>query len=227
MQLSLSKKELKEYIGRQLSTFFPDKYRFKGHDIDVAFDNALDKMEYCFKHTNFKHYNIGGEVHFTHLYSDQYSQLLYWLSREIWLYSENKPISGKLVMLNRTLNGFFCPYTVKLPDIFLLIHPQGTIIGNANFSDYLVILQNVTINNSLDSNNLEQLNIGKGVFLSSGCKIIGSQPIGDYSSIGVNTVIHNIEVPHDSVAYTNRDGKFIIVPRKRDCKAQEFFLPFS
>lgn len=226
MVMSLTKAELKEYVGNQLSYFFPDKYVFEGNDVNIALDYTLEKLEYCFEHANFRHYSENGQANFKHLYSDQYSQFLYVLARELWCHSENKPICDKLVMLNKALNGILCPYTVKLPNIFLFMHPVGTVVGNANFSDYLVITQNVTINNSIGKDGIEQLNIGKGVFLSAGCKIVGNYPIGDYASIGVNTVIHNLEVPENSIVYTDSDGIIKIVKRKRECKAQAFYHKF-
>ena len=226
MIMSLTKLELIEYVGNQLEHFFPDKNKFIAKDIAIAMDRTLEKLEYCFQHTNFRHYSKNGQANFQHLYSDQYSQFLYVLARELWCHSRNKPICDKLVMLNKSLNGLLCPYTVKLPDIFLFLHPIGTVIGNANFSDYLVIAQSVTINNSIGSDGKEQLNIGKGAFFSAGCKIVGFQPIGDYVSIGTNTIIHNREIPDNSIIYTDCDGVIKIKKRKKDCTAQKFFYKF-
>lgn len=223
MIMSLTRTELKEYVGRQLECFYPDKYRLSGDDTEIALDRALEKLEYCFERCDYCNYSVNGQANFRHLHSDQYSHFLYVYARELWCLSENKPICDKLVMLNRALNGILCPYTVKLPDIFLFAHPVGTIVGNANFSNYLVIAQNVTVNYSIGEDGKEQLNIGRGVFLGPGCKIIGIQPIGDYSSIGANSIIHNLEIPDNSIAYTDRDGGLKIIKRKRECKAQSYF----
>lgn len=226
MIMSLTQTELKEYVGKQLEHFFPDKYPFRGNDIDIALKHTLEKLEYCFEHIDFRHYSENGQANFKHLYSDQYSRFLYVYARELWCQSANKPICDKLVMLNKALNGILCPYTVKLPSIFFFLHPIGTVIGNANFSDYLVIAQNVTINHSIGMDGKEKLNIGKGVFFSAGCKVIGTEPIGDYSSIGVNTIIHKLAVPENSIAYTDRDGRVKIIKRKKECKAQQYFYKF-
>ena len=53
MILSLERNELKSYIGRQVSNFFPDHYLFEGKDIDAAFDEATERLEFCFKHITF------------------------------------------------------------------------------------------------------------------------------------------------------------------------------
>lgn len=220
MNLSIPQAELKNYLGKQLEYFFPDNVYFRGGDVDKAFSLALDKMEYCCSHINFRHFCVDGEVNFKHNYSDQYSMFLYFVSKSLWELSENRPICDKLVLLNRSLHSILVPYTVNLPDIFLFVHPIGSILGNVEYSNYLVILQEVTINTD------ENVRLGEGVFLSAGSKIIGNSKIGDRSSVGVNTVVHNCEVPNDSIIYTNSDGKIIIKPRTKECRAQSYFKKF-
>ena len=45
----------------------------------------------------------------------------------------------------------WCSYKNNLPDIFVFMHHVGTVLGNANYSDYLVALHNVTVNTALES----------------------------------------------------------------------------
>lgn len=220
MNLSISKLELKDYLRNQLEFFFPDNILFRGHDVDIAFDMALDRLEYCCSYIDFRHFCVDGQVNFKHNYSDQYSMFLYFVSKSLWEVSENKPICDKLVLLNRSLHSILVPYTVNLPDIFLFVHPIGTILGNVEYSNYLVILQEVTINTD------EKVKIGEGVFLSAGSKIIGNSTIGDRSSVGVNTVVYNRVVPDDSIIYTDSSGKIIVKPRKKECMAQNYFVKF-
>ena len=223
MKLSISKDELKEYVRLQLEHFFPDKIAFKGNDVDVAFDIALDRMEYCCKQIKFRHFCVNGEVDFRHTYSDQYCMFLYFLSNSLWKHSQNKNLSDRLVLLNRTLHGCLIPYTVKLPNIFLLVHSIGTILGNVDYSDYLVVLQNVTINAG-------EVKIGKGVFFSASSKVIGNCNIGDRTSIGVNTVIFNRNIPNNTVAFVDAvSGTYIERIKTNKCKAADYFfdIPFE
>lgn len=223
MIMSLTRNELKEYLSRQLDYFMPDMYKLIGNDTEEALDIALERMEYCLLHTKFRHYSKDGEANFQHLYSDQYSQFLYFYANSLWKLSRNKPLCDKMVVLNKALNGILCPYTVELPDIFLFLHPIGTIVGNAVYSDYLVLMQNVTINFADGSDGQEPLRIGKGVTLSTGCKIVGNKRIGDRSSIGTDTVIRNREIPDDMIAYTDEKGKLNIEKRKKRCRAEYYF----
>ena len=42
MDIQLTRSELKEYLGNQLETFFPDKYKMQGSDVDTAFTRIDD-----------------------------------------------------------------------------------------------------------------------------------------------------------------------------------------
>lgn len=229
MELSISQEDLKEYVRRQLAAFLPDSYDFVGGDVDTAFALALERTEYCFEKITLRGYTVaagGGrwQAKFSHLHSDQYSQFLYYLSNSLWRTSENMVLCSKLINLNKILNGMFYSFKGGLPDIFLLGHPVGTIIGNACYSDFLVILQNVTVNTGTESGTGRDLKLGKGLFLGAGAKIIGNSPIGDRVSIGVDAVVNQQAIPADSVVLRNDRGEVVIRPRRKErCMAQNYF----
>jgi serine O-acetyltransferase len=225
MIMSLNREELKTYLGAQLDTFFPDKYRFEGPDVDSAIDLGLERLERCFKEITFPAYSDDfGQTYFSHLHADQYAQFLYFFSNSLWKMSQNKPVCDKIMYLNRTLNNFFFSYKGGLPDIFFLGHPIGTVIGNAKYSDYLVILQNVTVNTDTDDDGNPAPALGKGLFLAAGAKIIGNKPIGDRVSISVDTVVYDQEIGDDKIVTTGSDGSIEIKDRiKKTCFAQNYF----
>lgn len=208
MKLSLSREDLQGYISRQLEYRFPDRKSsmdFKEPINEKAFDEALQRIEYCFRHISVKGYSIldaSGEkveqTFFNHLHSDQYSQFLYCFSNSLWKKEGDLDLCSKLILLNRELHGCWFSYKGNLPDIFCLDHPVGTVIGHVNvkFSDYLVISQNVTINSSLTS-----LELGKYLLLGAGAKIIGDGKIGDRVSIGANALVRNPDIMDNSIVY--------------------------
>lgn len=218
MQLSLSREELKRYINAQLTSFFPDGHAFDGADVDAALTQALDRLEFCFQHIAVRGYNEDGQVTFSHLHSDQYCSFLYMLANSLWHYSENKVLCDKLTVLNRTLHSMFLSYKVELPKIFYFEHAVGSILGHADYSDFLVVLQNVTVNTATPP-----MSIGKGVFLSAGAKLIGNRAVGDRASIGVNTLVFARYVPSDSIVFTDEKGGVQIRQRSKQCKVQEIF----
>lgn len=202
--------------------YFSDKSMVKGDRRSV--DLALERLEYCFKHISLKDYQKNGEVQFYHLHMDQYSTFLYYYANSIWKNGGSKIFADKLVLLNRALSGMWCSYKNKLPDIFLLGHPVGTVLGNANYSNYLVVLQNVTVNTIRDVEDKWLLNIGNGAYLSAGAKIIGNSSIGDWCTVGVNTVLHNKLLPDKHLAYNDSDGKLIILKHDNNRIIEDFFI---
>lgn len=224
MELSIPKSELQEYVRRQANYMFPDKVDLKGKEVSIAFDEALQRLEYCFKHITFPTYcDESGQTHFSHYHADQYAQFLAYFAHSLWRDSQNRPACDKLLYLNRSLNSIFISYKCKIPDIYFLGHPIGTVIGNADYSDFLVVFQNVTINTAGDENQLLP-KIGKGVFLGAGAKIIGDKPIGDGVSIGVDAFVYNQAIPDNKVVVRNADGCIEINDRKHSsCFAQNYF----
>lgn len=223
MVLTLEKKELRNYLEKQLEIFFPDglteKY-YKGTDIDKALEAALERLEYCFKHIKRVAYSDEkGQTFFSHLHADQYAQFLYYFMNSLWKESENKIICDKVLQLNKCLNNFFVSYKCSMPDIFFLGHPIGTILGNAVYSDYLVVFQNVTINTG-DKEMTPKL--GKGLALMSGAQIIGDEPIGDWVTVGVDAVVYKQVIPKNKTVIRNIEGKIEIRDSKR-CIASEIF----
>ena len=205
MKLSLDKEELQYYVSRQLEYRFPDKKSILNFEEPInkkSFEEALERVEYCFQHIMVRGYSVvekgDKNTFFHHLNSDQYSQFLYYFSNSLWKNGGNPDLCSKLILLNRDLSGCWFSYKAKLPDIFVLIHPVGSVLGNKNieYSDYLVVLQNITINGS----NIP-LKLGKYLFMGAGSKIIGGGGIGDCVSIGVNTVVRNPNIPDNCVVY--------------------------
>lgn len=225
MILSLKQEKLLEYVRTQCNTFFPDGYDLVGADVEAAYKVALDRIENCYKvikHPGYRDKNKNPT--FSHLHADQYAQFLYFFSNSLWHLSQNKALCDKLLQLNRTLNAIFISYKGNLPEHFLLGHPVGTILGNASYGDFLVVFQGVTVNTDVDENGEPAPKLGKGLFLGAHAKIIGNQPIGDRVSIGVNALVYQKSIPHDSVV-TCEVGNCCFVRTRQSpyCKAQDYF----
>ena len=222
MKMSLSPAAMQEYVKHQCRAFFPDGSSC--HDSKknaAAFEEALFRTEECFKHVTIRGYAI-----FSHLHSDQYSQFLYLYANSLWKTAENEDYARQLTILNRAISGMWVSYKCKLPEHFLFIHTIGTVIGNADYGDFCVFLQNVTVNTGDESWERDgQLSpkIGKGLYMAAGSSIIGTAPIGERCSLGVNTCLYNTDLPDDSVVSIAGNEQSIRTRRKGLCKAQSFF----
>lgn len=200
------------------------------HILSTCIKGALDRCENCFKHILLPGYHLENqEVLFSHLHMDQYATFLYFLGNTVWNEYQEKVLCDKLLNLNRILNGFFLSYKCPMPKIFCLAHPVGSVIGNANYSDGLVINQNVTINTWINEEGKLGLEIGRGCYFGAGAKVIGGEPIGDRVSVGVDALVYHQKVEADSVCLRDRNGKINIRSRiNKKCKASSIFdLDFS
>lgn len=161
---SLDDKTLAEYVTKQLNNLFPDN-EIKSNVLQAFVRKAVKRLEYCFSRINVKYFFDGKNVLFNHLNTDQYAMFLYYLSNTIWMEEKNNIIASKVYYLNKSLNGLDIFYEVMLPEIFLLTHPVGTVLGRGKFSDYFVAYQRVTIGGN---KNLEYPTLGKGVAIYGG-----------------------------------------------------------
>lgn len=233
MILSIDEEHLKNYIVFQLEHFFPDDNKY---DIPIEILNfAISRMEYNFSKINLPAYsNDQGQTFFNHLHSDQYSMFLYFLSNELFRRGidskERRVLCDKLMLLNRCLSGAFIPYKIELPDIFFGGHPVGTVLGHAKYSNYLIVMQGVTVSSGseydhIDSGGAKECpEFGEYVQLCSGCSVVGRPIIGNNVTIGVNATCHGIDIPDNSVLFQDKiTGKITIKKRTRESSTMKYF----
>ena len=219
MQLSLSKEDLQLYISAQLNNFFPDKNPVKLNDYSKTVDIALDRLDYCFSKVAYEHYNKNGQTTLNHLYTDQYLVFIWLLANTMWKEAQNDQVASKLYYLNKALHGFDCMYDTALPDIFLVFHGSGTMLGKAAYADFFVVLQGCTVG----SQKGEYPKFGKGVALAANSSVVGNCTIGNRVSISTRTTVFSKDIPADTSIYMNWEtGKLEMKPTK-NCYAQQFF----
>jgi len=199
LKLSLTNIELAQYITKQLNMHFPDKNIYPNR-LFSSLEKTLKRAEFCFSHINIKYYFDGANVIFNHLHTDQYAMFLYYLSNTIWQEEQDRFLASKVYYLNKALHSLDVFYEVTLPDIFLLIHPIGTILGRGNFQDYFVAFQRVTIGGNPD---LEYPCLGKGLALYAGSAVIGNCQIGDNCLVSLGTTVMDQNIPSDMIVFGN------------------------
>ncbi|MHA8072225.1 hypothetical protein V7S77_09910 [Aquirufa ecclesiirivi] len=219
MHLSLEKDDLVHYTQAQLNHFYPDKKLVSFENLESSVDRVLDRLNFCFKHVAFNRYFDGEQTLFKHLYADHYVMYLWYLSNSIWKENENPELAAKLYYLNKSLHGFDCMYDTQLPDIFLIFHGVGTMLGKANYSDFFVVLHGCTVGSQKGS----YPTFGKGVALTANSSVIGDSILGDRSTVSARTLIFNKEVPADCVVFIDSKNGKIEIKKAKTVYAQQFF----
>ncbi|BCA94943.1 hypothetical protein TUM19329_13040 [Legionella antarctica] len=194
MKLSLDHKSLTYYLVRQLEHFYPDQIDVKEGVVKVM-PYVLERMDYCFRQIHKKYYFENGQALFNHLNSDHYSMFLYLIANEAYKHQFIN-VAEKAFLLNKALHGIDAFYSIALPEVFLFVHPIGTVLGNAHYSDFFVVYQNVTI--GTDVNGVYPI-FGKANILYSKSSVIGHCTIGNNVCIAANAFIRNSNIPDDAI----------------------------
>lgn len=194
---SLDTLTLTRYVTKQVNNLLPD-VEVQSELLAPFVKQAIERVEYCFSRINNEYFFDGRSAKFDHLHADQYSMFLYYLSNTIWRQEKDETLAAKIYYLNRALNGLNIFYKVALPDIFHLIHCVGIVLGRAEYNDYFVATQRVTIG---ANKNFEYPVLGKGVAVYGGSAIIGKCKIGDNCLISVNTTVMETDIPDNMVVF--------------------------
>lgn len=213
IETSLSEKEMKVYLEKQLLTFFPDgRLDFDTTDVSESIHDAYARLDYCFSHIIRKGYRLDNHSYFNHMHSDQYAVFLYYLSNSLWKMSENRDVCDRLIYLNKVLNGIWTTYRVELPSIMMFEHPLGTVLGHATYNDFFLVTQGCTVATGDVIDGIQYPVIGKGVAMRTGAIIVGNRSVGNYVQCGANSFNYGKDIP-DYCDLINSDGKSIVKQR--------------
>lgn len=216
---SLTTEELCSYVSTQLNNVFPDKNIVNFLDEIEIVVEAVERLEFCFKHVALKHYFNGTEVIFNHIFSDHYVMFLWYLSNSVFKHKGSCVLANKLYYLNKVLHGLDCMYDTEMPNIFLLFHSSGTMLGKATYSDYFIALQGCTVGSQKGNYPV----FGKGVSLTANSSVIGKCVIGNRSTVSTRTTIFQKDIPDDNLAFINFETGQLQIKSSKVCYAQQFF----
>jgi len=202
-QSSLESVELTNYTTNQLNSIFPDKNIITFDLIRDYVVEALKKVYNNFSRIKLKYYRDGDTTLFNHLNGDHYCVYLYYLSNT--LYRANCPdwLCSKVFLLNKFLHGIDAFYSLNLPEHFMVVHPLGTVLGNASYGDYMIFYQGVTIGASVDGiyPEFEGNNI-----LYSHSAVIGKLKMGNNAITANGVRVINQDIPSNMLVFRGNDG---------------------
>ena len=210
---SLEAEALARLAATQANNLFPDADRARAEDLATAVAGALARLEHCFSKVGNKYFFDGSQARFDHLHGDQYAMWLYFLANEAFRQGAPASLCKKLFLLNKTLHGCDIFYEVELPSVFLLVHPLGTVLGRARYSDYFVAYQRCGVGSNRDS----YPSFREHETLRRGSAVLGSCRIGHYCQIAAESLIMNRDLPDHSLYIGN--------PQAATIKRQEAAYP--
>ena len=217
MDCSISRLSLLNYINNLLERQFPDGSK----DIKIekkTLTNTLEKIELCHSQINKKYYkNSNGKPIFNHLNADHMAAFLWFLSDTVFQENGSENLCVRLSYLNKIMHGLDLFYTVRMPEVFLLVHPVGSVIGRASYKNFLAVYQNCTVGSKGENYPV----FGEGVVLYSSSSVIGSCCLGDNVILGSGSLLVDESVPNQSIVL-GRYPQHKIKPAQVDVK-RDFF----
>lgn len=195
---SISEKEMCFVLARQLNNMVADINQSSEHELLPYIQSAFKRVFNCFAAIKNKYYQENDDVYFNHLHSDHYCSFLYLVSNEAYL-NNNIELATKLFLLNKYLHGLDLYFSVKLPEVFILVHPVGSVIGNAEYSNKIVIYQNCSIGSVVQDSKYIYPKFGENIVLYSKTSIIGECKIGNNVIFGANTFVIKSDIPNNCI----------------------------
>ena len=214
MRTSLGPGDLARYLKAQLESTFPDGRKAA---LKPVVGRALERVEGSFARIVLPGYSKGGEATFSHLQGDQYAAFLYFAANTAWREAEDVELASKLFLLNKALNGIVVMYDTLLPEVFVLMHTVGAVLGKANYGNYFVAAQGVTVGMDRDA----IPTFGERVVLYGGSTVIGGCRVGNHVTIASNATVRGETIP-DGQVVAGSSPELVVKPATRDVSTLYF-----
>lgn len=187
--------KLINYLAKQLSFHFPD-------DADLSVltsivPKAIIRLSFCFENTNYTAYWRDNFCFFNYLNADQYLVFLYFCSR-VSFEELNINLATKFFYLNKILHSFHCMYDTILPDIFLVVHGSGIVLGKATYHNYSVFMHGCTVG---ANSKFEIPTLGKLLFMYPNSSITGNCFIDENCCLSNGAHVNDEVLPPNSLVF--------------------------
>ena len=195
MRWSLAPDEFAPYVAHQLTNFqVPGRAPHGTAALQRHMPATLERVRRCFSQIRRKYFFDGTQTLFDHRHGDHWAMFLYYLSNTVYREGGDEDLAASLFLLNKARHGVDIFYAIALPDVFLLIHPVGTVLGNATYGDYFVAYQNCGVG-ALEQG-VYPVFAGENVLFARSA-VLGACRIGRNVVVGANAFLLNSDVADD------------------------------
>lgn len=208
-------KFLCDYLKRQLEHTFPDGEAFSLTEFEKSIESSWEMIDNSFSGLSSKYYNGSAEDIFNYLNGDHYSMFLYLVSRNFYLLG-NEKVASKVFLLNKMLHGIDVFYKVKMPDVFLFVHPLGTVLGNADYGENFCVYQGCTVGSKVGE--YKYPSFGKNTILYSNSSVIGNCKIGDNTIFAADSSLISKNLDHGKMILNKYPENKLIDTKFEDFK---------
>jgi serine O-acetyltransferase len=194
--INTSHKILCGYVARQLNHFFPDDSGIDGGTFEPYMAQTLARLQACFAGIKRRKYQDAEGPFFNYLHPDHYAVFLYLLANTAYRTDASNDLAFRIYYLNKALHSLDAFYDAELPEIFMFMHPIGTVLGHAKYGNYFCAYQNCTVGSDEPGNTPV---FGDCVVMYAGATVIGKSKIGDNVVLGANAFVIDRDIPDSSI----------------------------
>lgn len=215
--LENNRKEIEEILFHQLRQHW---LKIDEAIIKDAIPGAIRAIGDSFTGLPDKRFYCDGKVQFSPYMSVHWMIFLYRLSHEIYQNSLSTPKEAdQIYYLNKIMHSNDWFYAVNLPVHFLCEHPLGSVLGRAQYGDYLFIYQGTTIGGNRSKGKIDYPIIGDNVVLFANSTVLGETRIGNNVVISSETYIINEDIPDNSIVFGKSPNLIIKSKTEEEVKA--------
>ena len=207
--------EIKKILFKQLGNYWDD---WDKEIISMQVPNALQQMNNNYSMAASARLFKEGKMIFDPMHTVTWALFLYRLSRLLYLEGKNKE-ADCVYYLNKIMHSVDWFYQVDLPEHFMAEHPLGSVLGKAQYSDYLFVYQGTTIGGNRKGNKLYYPQIGHNVLLYANATVLGNTVIGNNVVISANSFILNEIIPNNCIVFGQSPN--IMIKEKSEVEIRE------
>lgn len=190
---------IEDQLKRQLNSFFiVNDFSSIKEKIAEAYERCLIALAA----SDNKYLCTDGKPQFQLQHSGCWAIFLYFLSNSLKKGDQNDE-AGQIYYLNKILHSIDWYCEIELPEHFMVEHPLGSVLGRADYGDYLFLYQGVTIggNVSLSEDTILYPVLEDYVLLYSNAKVLGNSHIGNNVIIAADASVINEDIPNNSIVF--------------------------
>ena len=193
-------KEIEELVYHQLMQYWSD---IDTEVIHRSMYDAISTIELGFKDLPDKRYFDGESPRFSPYISAQWMILLYRFSHAIYKNGggTTPKEADQVYYLNKIMHSIDWLYAIDLPKHFLCEHPLKSVLGRAQYGDYLFVYQGTTVGGNRSNGKLCYPILGDNVILFANSTVLGNSHIGNNVVISAETYIINSDVPDNCIVF--------------------------
>ena len=190
--IDINAKELFNLVNHQISNFWPGGA--VPQESFFCLEKALSVLEDNFLRRSGAPFQTNGIVTLNTKYTTQYMLFLYYYAHQLYLGGDEES-AATVYYLNKIMHANDWFYAAELPIHFGVEHGMNSVLGRAEYGDYLFIYQGVTIGGNRKDGKLVYPQLGNNVLLYSDSKVLGDTQIGNNVIISANSYLKDEKIP--------------------------------